>query len=310
MAHEIYNGEMAYVGREPWHGLGQRVAPGSSAVTMLKAAKLDWKVVKVPAYAIHDNRPIDTGQVAIVREDTGQCFGISGKRYTPVQNAETACFFERFCKAGDLALETVGAIRGGEYVWALAKVNDEMIDIGGDRLGTYLLIANSHKPGSSLVVKTTMIRVVCNNTLTASLNESGWVFGNFRHDADIHTQMEVARFFVQAAVDAQRKFGTDMMRLVRTRIDHDTAGRLVEKVFDINPDGDKFRHILHLFDGGQIGAELPTVQGTAWGLLNAVTEHVDHAAGKTQDTRLKSAWFGEGDRFKRKMMGELLAIAV
>ena len=308
MAHEIYNGEMAYVGAKPWHGLGKKVPAGASADQMLRAAKLDWQVVKVPTYAIHKNRPIDTQQVAIVREDTGQCFGVAGQRYTPVQNRETVRFFERFCMAGDLALETVGAIRGGEYVWALAKVNAEQIEIRKDAVKTYLLIANSHKPGSSLIIKTTMIRVVCNNTLTASFNESGHVFGNFKHDSDIHLQMEVAKFFVQAALDAQRKFSEDMWRLINAPIDASRAEELVVKVFDIKPDGEKCRHILHLFNGGQIGAELSTVQGTAWGLLNAVTEHIDYAAGKTQDTRMKSAWFGEGDRVKRKILEELLQI--
>lgn len=308
MAHEIYNGEMAYVGQTPWHGLGENVPANSSAETMLKAAKLDWQVTKLPTYVIHNNQPIDTQHVAIVREDTGQCFGIAGHRYTPVQNTETVGFFEKFCKAGDLALETVGAIRGGEYVWALAKVNDKMIEISGDAVGTYLLIANSHKPGSSLIIKTTMIRVVCNNTLTASLADKKVEFGKFKHNSDIHSQMDIAKFFVQAALDAQRKFTADMDQLVNTSMNATQAQDLLVKVFDIKPDGDKCRHILHLFNGGQIGANLPTVQGTAWGLLNAVTEHIDYAAGKTQGTRLKSAWFGEGERLKRKMMDELLEV--
>lgn len=54
---------------------------------------------------------------------------------------------------------------------------------------------------------------------------------------------------------------------------------------------------LALFAGGMRGADLPGVKGTAWGLLNAVTEHIDHEQGR-DGTRLAAAWFGRGAKFK------------
>jgi hypothetical protein len=33
---------------------------------------------------------------------------------------------------------------------------------------------------------------------------------------------------------------------------------------------------------------------TAWGLVNCVTEYVDHVRGRKQDNRLAHAWFGGG----------------
>ena len=95
MGHDIIDNQIAYVGEVPWHGLGTKVKRGATAEQMIKAANLNWSVVTVPAYAIHNNRPLDTGQVAVVREDTGQCFGIGGRRYTPVQNAATVAFFDQ-----------------------------------------------------------------------------------------------------------------------------------------------------------------------------------------------------------------------
>ncbi len=67
------------------------------------------------------------------------------------------------------------------------------------------------------------------------------------------------------------------------------------------PKGETLKHTLALYGGQMRGGDLATARGTAWGLLNAVTEHVDHAAGKERDGRLRSAWFGRGEWMNRKV---------
>lgn len=65
--------------------------------------------------------------------------------------------------------------------------------------------------------------------------------------------------------------------------------------------------VLELFDGAGRGADHDGVKGTRWGLLNAITEHVDHEAGRTRDNRLSSAWFGKGDDVKQAALAVLTA---
>lgn len=60
--------------------------------------------------------------------------------------------------------------------------------------------------------------------------------------------------------------------------------------------------IMELFKGAARGADLPSARGTAWGLLNAVTEFVDHEAGRADDSRLDSAWFGRGQALKAQAL--------
>lgn len=65
-----------------------------------------------------------------------------------------------------------------------------------------------------------------------------------------------------------------------------------------------------LYDGLGQGAELSSARGTAWGLLNSVTEFVDHQRkARSQDYRLDSAWFGQGANIKRKALEEALKMA-
>lgn len=59
--------------------------------------------------------------------------------------------------------------------------------------------------------------------------------------------------------------------------------------------------ILELFRSSAMGGTLAGTQGTAWGMVNAVTEFVDHHKGaKSPDHRTDSALFGDGEELKQR----------
>jgi hypothetical protein len=67
--------------------------------------------------------------------------------------------------------------------------------------------------------------------------------------------------------------------------------------------------ILSLFAGLGRGADLVSARGTAWGLVNAVTQYVDHESGaKSVDHRLDRAFFGTGEDLKNRAMEAALAL--
>jgi hypothetical protein len=70
---------------------------------------------------------------------------------------------------------------------------------------------------------------------------------------------------------------------------------LKQEVFS---DSRAYKKVLELFDGAGMGSSLPGVSGTRWGLLNAVTQFIDHERGHNVDTRITNAWFGNGSRMK------------
>ena len=64
-----------------------------------------------------------------------------------------------------------------------------------------------------------------------------------------------------------------------------------------------------LYDGQGRGAELEAAKGTAWGLLNAVTEYVDHERrARSPEFRLDSAWFGQGAVIKQRALDTALKL--
>ena len=170
MAHAVET--MAYAGEVPWHGLGKQVLPDLTPEQMLYEAGLDWSVEKIPAFAEVNGEKVAVNKSALVRSSDSKVLDVVGDDWNPVQNAEAFGFFADFVSEGNMEMHTAGSLKGGQMVWALAKVKDESFELfGNDRIDSYLLFSNPHMYGKSIDVRFTPLRVVCNNTLTLSLGK-------------------------------------------------------------------------------------------------------------------------------------------
>jgi hypothetical protein len=70
------------------------------------------------------------------------------------------------------------------------------------------------------------------------------------------------------------------------------------------------KKVQSLYEGQGHGADLESAKGTAWGLLNAVTEYVDHEKrARSTESRMDSAWFGQGATIKHKALEAALKLA-
>ncbi len=70
-----------------------------------------------------------------------------------------------------------------------------------------------------------------------------------------------------------------------------------------------YAKIKALFNGAGKGSTLKGNVGTAWGLVNSVTEYIDHHRGNAatiRDTRMDYAWFGDGDKLKSQAFAKAL----
>ena len=138
---EINNGKasFAYTGEAPWHRLGTKVPGDLSPEQMLKAANLDWTVEAIPCFADINGTQVDVGRSALVRSSDQKVLDIISSDWKPCQNQEAFGFFNEFVSSGDMNMEVAGALRGGQIVWALAKVNESFEVCGGkDKVDLYL----------------------------------------------------------------------------------------------------------------------------------------------------------------------------
>lgn len=322
MASEVET--MAFKGETPWHGLGVKVDRTLQPQEMLKAAGLDWKVEKRPLTIALDNG-LAAGQVlndtaALVRDSDQKILGICGKEYTPMQNEETFKFFEKFCKAGDMEMDTAGSLCGGKRVWGLAKIKGGFTLKGGDEVEGYMLLNSPHIWGKSMSIMFSPIRVVCMNTLTMALNKSSDenTFRMIHNRAFDAAAIKMAEEKLGLAMKELDKFKKAAQLLSSKKADDEAVQRFMAKIFQpdllkdqvILPDqyNRRMEKLMELV-ATQPGADLKSSKGTWWGAFNAATYYIDHIAGRDQDARLERAWFGSSATLKRNALNDALELA-
>jgi phage/plasmid-like protein (TIGR03299 family) len=320
MAHEllIENGHAAmfYVDEEPWHGLGQRLNGPPTSAEAIRAARLNWTVAKVPLYVASHNRLHEVrDRFALVREDklgSPDCdvFGIVGRDYRPLQNLEAFDFFDPIVKDGRASYETAGALGRGERVWIQARLPKDL-DIAGDAVQRFLLLSNSHDGRSSVQIKLTPIRVVCNNTLTAALARGAAT--QVRHDRDISETLAEAKRLVRHIEHDYEQLAMLFSQMASTRLDRDDAIKYFVEVFPDPADARKFQQVrdrrrwaFQFYEKGR-GNENPKTHDSLWAAYNGVTELIDHRKGRQPGPdftlrRLHSVWFGAGAAVKARAL--------
>ena len=339
--------EMAYAGQTPWHGLGQPVTQGASIGVWQREAGMDWEAMEaVPKFDgfTPGSKKLGTGQniampdyKAIYRSDTLDPLSIVSSRYQVVQPREVLEFFRDLTEDGGWHIHTAGVLRGGRKLWAMASNGSESDVIGSRRKGVArdtvrqnLLLATSLDGSMKTRAALTAVRVVCANTLALALKDNGekvqishrTVFDPAAIKKALGLSRETFEVFMASArdmADTPIKLDESLEILRRIFGAPDTSqpastawmGKLADlgnqPVIEDAKESRSVSRVLELFSGAGMGAGLPGSVGTRWGLFNAVTQHVDHEMGRSDDTRLDSAWFGRGNGFKQAALLELVA---
>jgi phage/plasmid-like protein (TIGR03299 family) len=267
------------------------------------------------------------GEQLAVRDDTVTPFDVVGYDWKPVQNADIFDFFKRFCEAGDMELETAGSLKGGKFIWVLARFGSKFTLKGKagmpDETRGYVLLSSPHQYGFSLTAALTPIRVVCWNTISAALGANldgtgGSNSARFRmvhsraFDSEVKAQAEVALGLAQKGFDA---FGHSAEFLSQSRARDDDVVSYFHDVLKIEkPEDDTEaaaaeddarvnRNLKLLIETlpTQPGAEL--FAGSWWNAFNSVTYAVDHQIGaRSDDNRLFNSWFGTKAAVKRRSL--------
>ena len=314
MAHNIEmidsKAQMAYTGDVPWHGLGTRVPADLTPEQMLDAAGLNWEVTKVPAFAKVAGKNVNVGWSALVRSSDEKIIDVVSEDWNPVQNSEAFEFFNDFIAEGDMEMHTAGSLRDGKIVWALAKVKDSFELFGGDKVDSYLHFTNFHKYGCSTDVRFTPIRVVCNNTLTLSLNTKVERMVKISHRREFNGDQTKLMLGVAAEKLAQYK---EMAQFLGSkRYSDENVVEYFKRVFPASENAKRSeitknaRTALGILET-QPGAEYAA--GSWWQAFNATTYMTDHLIGRSTDTRMTSAWYGSNKNLKVRALETAIEMA-
>lgn len=319
MAHFVE--QMAYVGETPWHGLGNQLTPKQPLEVWAKQSGLSFKILETPVRYMTDA----VGQLGAImtfpeqkvlyRSDTKAPLSVVSSRFQVVQPGDVLEFYRDLTEISGFALETAGVLKEGRKVWALARTGRTAALKGNDTVNGYLLLATACDGTLATTAQFTSIRVVCNNTLAIALTD-GTTAVKVPHSTSfdpqaVKQQLGVSvsswdAFMYRMKVLSERKVKSHeamsyFLRVFTDATAPSTTGLTNERAL---------KAVQTLYDGQGHGAELASAKGTAWGLLNSVTEYVDHQRrARSQDYRLDSAWFGQGATLKKKALDEALKMA-
>ena len=296
---------------------------------------MNWQIQESPVHYAIDN-PLNVSmfgtfdeQKVLYRSDTNTALSVVSNRYQVVQPMEVLEFYRDLTEQAGFELETAGVLKGGRKFWALAKTGHSTALKGNDVVNGYLLLATSCDGSLATVAMPTTVRVVCNNTLSIAVNNSEnavKVSHRSVFDADaVKKRLGVAvshwdQFMYEMKVLSERKvstkeanayFETLLTQTTPQSSESTPSGlRLLKpSTKPIIPNERAYKKLQAMYGGQGRGAELTAAKNTAWGLLCAVTEFVDHERqARSTENRLDSAWFGNGAQMKQQALEKALQL--
>ena len=313
---------MAYAGETPWHQLGNELPARQPIDVWAQKAGMDWTICETPvrymteqAGSLGSIMSFDEQKV-LYRSDTKAPLSVVSGRYQVVQPKAVLEFYRDLTEISGFELETAGVLKEGKKFWALARTGKETALKGNDLVKGYLLLATSCDGTLATTATPTTVRVVCNNTLTIALNGASSAI-KVPHSTSFDAQLVKKQLGI--AVSQWDSFMYRMKTLSERKVKSHEAMNYFLKVLcltDQHVDPTQglineraLKKVQAMYEGQGHGSDLASASGTAWGLLNAITEFVDHEKrARSQEYRLDSAWFGQGANLKQRALDHALQL--
>ena len=327
------------VKEKAWHNLGQVVHEHPTSEEAIKFAGLDYDVEKSPLFTkgsgiLENNNGIEMinselevpNYFANIRTDNNTVLGVVGKDYHIVQNREAFCFFDSIVGGGNgILYETAGALGNGERIFITAKLPDYIrVGNGDDITEKYIFLTTSHDGSGSITAAFTPIRIVCQNTLNASLKNMSNVV-RIRHTAGARQRLEDAHKVMGLANKLSNELentfnhwskitvgDAEMKKLIQLALcpNKETLSHLQKENFDElssvfkNTVDDAFAYAM-MSDAQQ----METTKGTLFGAYNAVTGFYQNVKTyKDDEAKLQSIVMGGTAQIKSQKAFELCEI--
>lgn len=298
----------------PWHGLGKILDTPPTSEEAIVAAGLDWTVEERTVFwksKINADKLVQMpSRKVLVRSTDEMPLSLVSNDYVVLQNTKAFGFFDAVVSAGLADYETAGSLNDGKKIWILAKVRKEVTVGKNDVLRRYVLLCNGHDGNTGILIQPTHIRVVCQNTLMASL-ATGMVHRIY-HRGDLKQQLDQAQeiigFTEKRFVEMETTFlgyknfqptpeqRAEYLRILIPDVGQEASDRLKLMV------AAERDQVLKLLEDGKSNDIAGFDRGTLWALYNAAVEYADWYMGKRAKDVGNFQLFGRGAAFKLRAL--------
>lgn len=278
-----------------WHSYANKVFDADTETPtvseIMDAAKLsNWNVRLEPIADLVPEYNMVSDSYLVVRDNPyteGQkdVLATVGSRYKEVQNEDLFAFAQNLHDSNpDVKIDSAGSFKDGRIVYGSWSVPSQLVlDPNGanDTTNLYLVVHTSHDGSVAIQAGITPVRVMCQNTLNFAMRRAKQSF-KIRHTATVDGKIAAAREALGMSVAYFDEFSAQAQELFSREVTNAKFSEIINKMYP-KPEQDKKGSIkkwetkVVLLD--ELYHNSPTnanIKGTAWGVVNALTERLDY----------------------------------
>ena len=303
-------------GERAWHGMGvvtdgtlpaREAFETADALFTVEKRELLYPVVESSDDIIDTSFPYfdeagqqPAGVFGVVRTDSQALLGVVSKQYEIVQNDSLLRMAEFIREEADM--DCVIVLSDGAKVCFTATLRGAQTDIvPGDTVKRRIVGYLGHDGKTGCGAKFTNVRVVCQNTLTAALNDTG-ASSSITHKGTANANFDA----LISSIDVARQDFVTECELMRefSRASMGTAGfnDFIDEVYNID-EGQVFRKREHLRRAFKQGFGYEFAPYSVWNAINAITQVETSTRNQTaakSRSQFARGTFGLGAQISKK----------
>lgn len=289
-----------------WAGITTGTAQDGELLTsaeLIQRAGLDWGVESRPLFRhLSDGRQVESRSYETYRTDTEDQIGTVKERYVPLTNAEAFAFGDSIAEQGAARWVHAGMQGNGRRLFATMKLAEPFTVLGHEKYDLHLVLMTSHDGSRAITGFATPIRFWCLNQTNAVMSNHLLRFA-IQHTTSMHERLEDARETIQRTAEFITEFQVNAEKLAKLPVGDRRAKRLIETIIPAKR-GRREEIVQGILATAQTSPTIPDeLRGTGYGLLNGLTEYMDHVKeSRSGNARFESVFFGEGARAQHKLL--------
>lgn len=257
-----------------WENIGTTINE-TKIDDVLVEAGLDYTVIASPLFTEMNGKKIEVKSNNVIMKSTGDICGVVSDKYVPMQNKDAFDFINYINE--DIHFVKAGETKSG-LVYVIGELNE--MNILGDNFKTHLIFQNSHNGKYQLAMSICPLRIICQNQFNLSFKESNATY-LIRHTKNVESRMAIASESLHKISDYMNSFKQKAELFAQQKVDATQVTKFLNYMFP-EKEGMSNNALIKLEDEkakflkAYNSEDNQNFKGSAWGLLNGLTDYITH----------------------------------
>ena len=315
---KTYESKLTKHDRKLFRGTAVEVFPDLTDEGILSSAHANFEVKReLVQYPTRHGLMTSSDKYVWYRDDNGQQLGVFGTKRVPIQPTDFVRYGRTFCSQSEKAitLDVVGSLNNGKEFYMGSKLTGDNISdkIGGtegfgisrnipeeDRSDFWLVLTDYYGESKAPKAQLLINSLVCDNGMTRKVDQKLCSLTHLRQQSssDVHAVL-------RQALREQEIYYKLQDRMMDVKVSRELAEQAL-KTFCKDYEGEtrKYKTLVDIYDNKLIGGHLDSRKGTAWGLVNTVTQYTSRTS-TNQDSAMRSQLHGARGTDPQKFLQQL-----